>query len=277
MQAWGGPDYRDGSGASAFRWPDNEHGIFVDHDDNVWITGNGNEDAHILKFTSDGRFLLQIGEHGASEGSNDTANLGRPAELWVYEPTNEVFVADGYANRRVAVFDADTGAYKRHWGAYGSRPEDDAPRARVFAGPGSPQFNLVHGIGISNDGIVYVGDRVNNRIQAFQIDGTFVNEVYIQRETSAREGTGFDVGFSADPEQQYFFVPDRQQQESADRRSPIDAARRLLRRLRRPRRRRVLPHSLDRDRLQRHGCILARSTTAAACCGGSRRMRTSDS
>lgn len=208
LQAWGGPNYRDGSAGSAYRWPDNEHGIFVDHDDNVWITGNGNDDAHILKFTSDGRFLLQIGEHGASDGSNDTANLGRPAGLWVYEPTNEVFVADGYANRRVAVFDAETGAYKRHWGAYGNQPDDTAPRARVFDGPGSPQFNLVHGIGLSDDGIVYVGDRVNNRIQAFQLDGTYIDEVYIQRETSAREGTGFDVAFSADREQQYFFVPD---------------------------------------------------------------------
>jgi DNA-binding beta-propeller fold protein YncE len=205
LQAWGGPDAQ---GTTGYRWPDNEHGIFVDHDDNVWITGNGNDDAHILKFTRDGRFLLQIGEHGQSGGSNDTANLGRPAGLAVHAPTNEVFVADGYANRRVIVFDAETGAYKRHWGAYGNRPDDSAPRTRAFEGPGSPQFNLVHGIAISNDGIVYVGDRVNNRIQAFQLNGAFINEVYIQRETSAREGTGFDVGFSADREQGYFYVPD---------------------------------------------------------------------
>ena len=106
------------------------------------------------------------------------------------------------------MFDAETGAYKRHWGAYGNRPDDSAPRTRVFEGQGSPQFNLVHGLAVSNDGIVYVGDRVNNRIQAFQLDGTFINEVYIQRETTAREGTGFDVAFSADEDQQYFFVPD---------------------------------------------------------------------
>ncbi|MDH3419160.1 MAG: hypothetical protein OEM78_06765 [Gammaproteobacteria bacterium] len=211
VQAWGGPTTsaaREGASATAYRWPDNEHGIFVDHNDNVWITGNGNDDAHILKFTSNGEFLLQIGEHGQSQGSNDTVNLGRPAGVVVHAPTNEVFVADGYANRRVIVFDADTGAYKRHWGAYGNRPDDSAPRTRTFEGPGSPQFNLVHGLGVSNDGLVYVGDRVNNRIQAFRIDGTFVNEVYIARKTSAREGTGFDVGFSADPEQRFFYVPD---------------------------------------------------------------------
>ena len=202
LTAWGGND-EDG-----YRWPDNEHGIFVDHDDNVWITGNGNDDAHILKFTRQGGFLLQIGQHGQSQGSNDTANLGRPAGLAAYAPANEIFVADGYANRRVVVFDAETGAYKRHWGAYGNRPDDSAPRTRTFEGAGSAQFNLVHGIAVSNDGIVYVGDRANNRIQAFRPDGTFINEVYIARRTTAREGTGFDVGFSADPAQRFFYVPD---------------------------------------------------------------------
>lgn len=202
LQAWGG------STTEAYRWPDSEHGIFVDHNDNVWITGNGNDDAHILKFTNNGKFLLQIGQHGQSRGSNDTSNLGRPAGLFVYAPTNEVFVADGYANRRVIVFDTETGMYKRHWGAYGNRPDDTAPRTRTAEGPGSPQFNLVHGVAVSDDGIVYVGDRVNNRVQAFRLDGTFVNEVYIERGTLATEGTSFDVGFSADTDQRFFYVPD---------------------------------------------------------------------
>ena len=205
LQAWGGST-APGADGELYRWPDNEHGIALDDNGNVWITGNGNEDAQILKFTSEGEFLLQIGRYGQSQGSNDTANLGRPAGLAFY--ANEVFVADGYANRRVIVFDAETGAYKRHWGAYGNRPDDTAPRTRMFEGAGSPQFNLVHGIAISNDGIVYVGDRVNNRIQAFRPDGTFINEVYIERETSAPEGTGFDIGFSADAAQRYFYVPD---------------------------------------------------------------------
>jgi hypothetical protein len=211
LHAWGGPAHpvtQKGAAGEVYDWPDNEHGIFVDHDDNVWVTGNGDKDAQILKFTNTGKFLLQIGHHGKSGGSNDTENLGRPAALAVYAPTNEVFVADGYANRRVIVFDATTGAYKRHWGAYGKKPDDSAPRTRVYEGPGSPQFNLVHGIRISNDGLVYVADRVNNRIQVFRLDGTFVKEGYIERGTSAAEGTAFDVAFSPDREQRFFYVPD---------------------------------------------------------------------
>jgi sugar lactone lactonase YvrE len=134
--------------------------------------------------------------------------MGRPAALVVWPATNEVLVADGYANRRVVVYDAETGAYKRHWGAYGKKPDDAAPRARVYDGDGSPQFNLVHGIRISNDGLVYVGDRVNNRVQIFRLDGTFVKEVYLERKTSAGEGTAFDIGFSNDKTQRYMYVPD---------------------------------------------------------------------
>lgn len=201
VSSWGGP-------GEGYEWPDNEHGIFVDAKDNVWITGNGDKDAQILKFTRGGKFLMQIGHHGKSGGSNDTANLGRPAALVVNSKTNEVFVADGYANRRVVVYDSETGAYKRHWGAYGNKPDDSAPRTRVFEGAGSPQFNLVHGIRISNDGLVYVGDRVNNRVQVFQLDGKFVKEVYIERKTEAAEGTAFDIAFSPDERQQFFYVPD---------------------------------------------------------------------
>jgi len=204
VQAWGGPG-KAGTAAS-YEWPDNEHGIFVDSKDNVWITGNGDKDAQILKFTKAGRFLLQIGHNGKSGGSNDTENMGRPAGVAVYR--NEVFVADGYGNRRVIVFDAETGAYKRHWGAYGKKPDDSVPRTRVYDGAGSPQFNLVHGIRISNDGLVYVGDRVNNRIQVFRLDGTFVKENYIERKTSGAEGTAFDIAFSPDKQQKFFYVPD---------------------------------------------------------------------
>lgn len=201
LQAWGGQ-------AAGYEWPDNEHGIFVDFRDEVWIGGNGDKDAQILKFTQNGKFLLQIGHHGQSQGSNDTQNLGRPAGLVVWPATNELFIADGYANRRVVVFDASTGAYKRHWGAYGRKPDDTAPRTRVYDGPGSPQFNLVHGLRVSNDGLVYVGDRVNNRVQVFRLDGTFVQEGYIERKTSAAEGTAFDVAFSPDKQQRFVYVPD---------------------------------------------------------------------
>jgi DNA-binding beta-propeller fold protein YncE len=201
IQGWGGP-------GQGYEWPDNEHGIFIDYKENVWVGGNSDKDTNILKFTKAGKFLLQIGHHGKSGGSNDTENLKRPAGICVYPKTNEVFVADGYGNRRVIVFDADTGAYKRLWGAYGDKPDDTVPRTRVYEGPGPRQFNTVHGIRISNDDLVYVGDRVNNRIQVFRPDGTFVKEGFIERKTSTPEGTAFDIAFSPDKQQQFLYVPD---------------------------------------------------------------------
>ena len=149
------------------------------------------------------------------------------------------------------VFDADTGAYKRHWGAYGKKPDDSAPRTRVYEGQGSPQFNLVHGIRISNDGLVYVGDRVNNRIQVFRLDGTFVKENYIERKTSGAEGTAFDIAFSPDKQQKFFYVPDgsNKKVDIVNRENAGDRG--LLRRAWRPRRRRLLSHPQRRDRFQR--------------------------
>jgi len=191
-------DGRPGSG---------EHGITVDDKDNVWLTGNGTGDGQILKFTRDGKFLLQIGKGGVAVDSNSTEHLSRPAAVAVYAKTNELFVADGYGNRRIIVFDADTGAYKRHWGAYGRKPDDKAPNARQSNGQPSQQFNTPHGVTISNDGIVYVADRANNRVQTFTIDGAFLKEGFVKRES---EGTGsaFGVGLSADPQQRFLYVAD---------------------------------------------------------------------
>jgi hypothetical protein len=206
VQAWGGP-------GQGYEWPDNEHGIFVDQDRNVWIGGNGRGDRHILKFTHDGKFLLQIGhklQPPATKvaSSNDTENMNSPAGISVHAPTNEVFVADGYGNRRIIVFDARTGAYKRHWGAYGKRPDDGASRERTYKGPPPDQFNLLHGLRISNDGLVYVADRYNSRIQVFRLDGSFVKEAFIARETLDSRGTASDVSFSADAAQRYLYVVD---------------------------------------------------------------------
>jgi sugar lactone lactonase YvrE len=189
-------DGRPGSG---------EHGIAVDAKDNVWLTGNGDGDGQILKFTKDGKFLLQIGKGGASPDSNNTAQLSRPAGITVHG--NEVFVADGYGNRRVIVFDADTGAYKRHWGAYGNKPDDKAPNARQASGPGPQQFNTPHGIAVSNDGVVFVSDRAHNRVQSFKLDGTFVKEGFVKRESKGT-GTAFGVALSADPQQRFVYVAD---------------------------------------------------------------------
>lgn len=200
IQGWGGP-------GQGYDWPENEHGIYVDDKDNVWIAGNGAKDTHILKFTKTGKFILQIGRMGTSGGSNDTENLNRPSKMQVLSRTNELFVSDGYGNRRVIVFDADTGRYKRHWGAYGNRPDDAAPRTLMAEGAGPRQFNLVHGLRLSKDDIVYVADRINNRIQAFRTDGTFLREGFVAR-SSLGNGAAYDVDLSADPQQRFVYVPD---------------------------------------------------------------------
>jgi DNA-binding beta-propeller fold protein YncE len=202
IQGWGGP-------GSRYEWPDNEHGIYVDYKGNVWVGGNTiGKDDQILKFTNNGKFLLQIGHEGKSQGSSDIENLNRPTQVVVYQKTNEVFVADGYQNRRVIVFDADTGKFKRMWGAYGNRPDDSAPRTRSFDGPAQQQFNLVHGVSISRDDLVYVSDRINNRIQVFTLDGRFVKEGFIARRTLDTRGTAFGLAFSPDKEQKFIYVAD---------------------------------------------------------------------
>jgi len=200
IQAWGGP-------GQGYEWPDNEHGVYVDYKDNVWVAGNGQTDAHVLKFTRNGKFLLQIGRKGQSKGSNDTANFRRAAQVLVDPKTNELYVADGYGNRRIAVFDADTGAYKRHWGAYGNRPDDSVPNTPVLEGPASKQFNTMHGVRLSKDGLVYGADRRNNRVQVFKPDGTFVKEAFVERKTQAM-GAVYEVEFSPDAQQRFLYIPD---------------------------------------------------------------------
>jgi len=206
LQGWGG----EGPG---YEWPKDEHAIFVDHKANVWISSAGGPrlrertENQILKFTQSGKFLMQIGRRGASKGSLDTENFNNAADIYVYPKTNEVFVADGYVNRRVIVLDADTGKFKRMWGAYGNKPDDEAPNAPRDEGRGAEQFNLVHGVRVSNDGLVYVAERRNNRMQVFTVDGTFQREIFVERKTKLL-GTAFSVAFSPDPQQQYLFLAD---------------------------------------------------------------------
>jgi hypothetical protein len=213
IQGWGGP-------GAGYDWPEFGHGIGIDYRGNVWITGNGEKDNQVLKFTKSGKFLLQIGHPGKSTGSNDTENLNQASNTFVYPKTNEVFISDGYINRRVIVFDADTGAFKRMWGAYGNKPDDTVPRIHrfpftrpedlpvqsLFEGPPPQQFNLVHDIEISNDDLVYVADRSNNRIQVFKADGTFVKEVFVARNIGTPTGTVNSLAFSADSRQQFLYV-----------------------------------------------------------------------
>ena len=219
---WGGSD------GPGYEWPSSNHGIDVDHKGNVWIGGNGRgklpaalahdeskmaaagavHDSMLLKFTQSGKFLMNIGKPFESKGSNDVANLRLPAKSIVDPKTNELYVADGYGNRRVIVFDADSGKYKRHWGAYGNKPDDKD------LGPYNPneavpkQFRTpVHGVILANDGLLYVCDRTNNRIQAFKTDGTYVKEAWVAKPTLG-DGAAFDVALSRDPGQKYLYVAD---------------------------------------------------------------------
>jgi DNA-binding beta-propeller fold protein YncE len=189
-------------------WPKSEHGIYVDPEGNVWIAGNGDEDNQILKFTPEGKFLMQIGRAGKSEGSASRTQLGRPAHMVMDAQAQELYVADGYGNRRVVVFDARTGAYKRHWGAYGEAPNDDKQTAYDPAAAPSRQFgNPVHCVRLSNDGRVYVCDRVNNRIQVFEKSGRFLQEFRVEPLTRAN-GSVWDMVLSHDAGQSYMYVAD---------------------------------------------------------------------
>ena len=201
VSAWGGP-------GEGYDWPSSNHGLTLDPKDNIWIGGNGANDSHILVFTREGKFVRQIGKPGQSADSNSTEHFGRVAKISFDAKANEAYVADGYSNKRVAVLDIDTGEFKRYWGAYGNKP-DDANLGRYD--PKAPlvqQFrNPVHCAEPSNDGLVYVCDRPNDRIQVFNTDGTFVMERRIAPETLG-DGSTWDIEFSRDEQQKYLYLAD---------------------------------------------------------------------
>jgi DNA-binding beta-propeller fold protein YncE len=219
LRHWGGP-------GQGYEWPDSNHGIFIDHKGNVWIGGNGPSDSHILKFTKDGKFLMQAGLKGArrkagaaagnNEGdvagfagnSNDPVSFGRVAKIFVDAKANEAYIADGYLNKRVAVLDADTGKIKRWWGAYGNRPDDTPLPAYSPSAPPAKQFyNPVHCADMSVDRLIYVCDRVGNRLQVFTPDGKFLKEEFYEKET-LNSGSVWDVAFSKDAQQRYIYIAD---------------------------------------------------------------------
>jgi hypothetical protein len=203
LRHWGGP-------GQGYEWPQSNHGIHIDYKGNVWIGGNGQKDAQVLKFTKDGKFLMQVGHMGKNAGSNDLENFWRVAKIWVDPKTNEAYIADGYGNKRVAVIDADTGKMKRYWGAYGNRPDDaDLGKYDPKAPPAQQFRNPVHCVERSNDGLVYVCDRQGDRVQVFQPDGKFVKEAFYAKDTLA-SGSVWDVTFSKDPQQRFMFLADGQ-------------------------------------------------------------------
>ena len=218
IQGWGGP-------GAGFDWPETEHGIYADPRGFIWVGGNGQTDNHLVKFTKDGKFVMQIGKKGASKGNKDTENVKQAADIFYYAKTNELFVADGYGNRRVIVFDGDTGKYKRMWGAFGNEPLDVVPEppkvpedqripAKELTDRGPSQFvQPVHAVRVSNDGLVYVSDRGGKRVQVFGLDGKYQTQVFIDRYCEAPHcGNGQTVAstaFSNDPEQRFLYVASR--------------------------------------------------------------------
>jgi DNA-binding beta-propeller fold protein YncE len=197
---WGGP-------GAGYEWMPSMHGITIDAKDNVWLAGNqGNT---VLKFSRDGKFLMQIGKNGASKGNADTENFSNPAEVSVDDAANEIYVADGYGNKRVIVLDATTGKFKRMWGAYGNVPSDARNDPYDPAKPMTEykQFQIVHCATLANDGQVYVCDRIHDRIQVFKKDGTFVKETQIAKRTLG-DGVAFDIAFSKDPGQRLMYLAD---------------------------------------------------------------------
>ena len=230
IRAWGGP-------GAGYDWPIYEHNIFVDAKDNVYISGsspNGtptaSSDDMILKFTADGKFLKQFGGRSVSKGSTDLKAVNKPGDLYVWPKTNELFVADGYGNRRVIVLDADTLSYKRMWGAFGRPPVDDASSGGpgMLGGPfgqnrnegggtakpldvtgdGPDRFGSpVHSVVVSNDGIVYVADRSNRRVQLFSPQGKYLTQMFLNR-AGPRSASASGLAFSPDPAQKFLYIAD---------------------------------------------------------------------
>lgn len=251
---WGGP-------GQGYDWPATPSGIAVDDNGNVWIGGSGVADGQILKFSHDGKFLMQAGKPGkavaaaatetggyapgtlgvapapaAGRGgrgggagtnpvkqpageSNSMDEFGAPARFAFDSKANEVFVADGYRNRRVAVLDMTTGKIKRTWGAYGKKPDDSDRSAYAAGAPAAQFFRDVACVALAKDGTLYVCDRGNDRIQVFQKDGKFVKEKSVAPKTLG-EGSVWDIAFSRDAQQKYIYVADG----SSDRVRVLDRA-----------------------------------------------------
>ena len=205
VNAWGGPV----EGAE-YVWPASNHGIAIEANGNIWIGGNGGGDSHVLVFTRNGEYIRTIGVPGEDRDSNSEIHFGRVAEIAMDFEANEVYFADGYRNRRVAVIDVTTGALKRYWGAYGNTPDDSADVTYTPGQPGPQQFRgPVHCAQPSNDGLVYVCDRGANRVQVFRKDGTFVREV-VYNPATLNQGSTWDIAFSQDPDQEFIYLADGQ-------------------------------------------------------------------
>jgi DNA-binding beta-propeller fold protein YncE len=205
IRGWGGP-------GAGYEWPASEHNIYIDYKGFVWVSGDSCkgqtspvDDDQVLKFTQDGKFVMQIGHSDAGKGDNDTQNFRRPPNVQVNPKTNELFVADGYGNHRIVVLDADTGKFKRMWGAFGKAPMGPewcfSPEPTSFEGEGPAYFATPHVLLLSHDDLLYVVDRSNRRIQVFSPDGKFVRQLARYDAPFAR-----NLAFSPDPDQTFLYT-----------------------------------------------------------------------
>jgi hypothetical protein len=193
VQDWGGPDHLprvDG----LQQWPKQEETIAFDDEDTVWVFGADTSCDHaVQRFTRDGKLLLRIGTFGQTGGNASETLLGCPTDCWHDVSRREVFITDGYVNHRVAVFNSDTGAFIRSFGAYGNLPDADLPLEERFHNP-------VHAVSIGPDGLMYVCDRKNDRLQVFDAIGkdrpVFIREMHFRHPSPF--GTVFNLAFTPD-------------------------------------------------------------------------------
>ena len=201
LRYWGGR-------AQGYQWPESEHGIFVDDNDFVWLAGNGKKDGQMLKFTMDGKFVLQIGKQGRATTATRPTGSARPPTSRSMSRRRRCSPPTATPTAASSVFDSETGAYKRHWGAYGKRPSDEKTPRYDPAKPPSQQFgNPVHCVRLGKDGLVYVCDRTNNRVQIFRKDGTFVSEHIFEKDTLGN-GSVYELVFSPDTAQKFIYMVD---------------------------------------------------------------------
>ena len=199
VAAWGGPDSVPAVG-NVSQWPEGVEGIAVDGENNIWVFGYKANDHAVLKFARDGTLLLRIGERGVPGDDTSHTHLNRPTTAYHDIKAREVFISDGYGNHRVVAFNSDTGEFTRMWGAYGKDP------ATLSAADGFG--NPVHRVALGPDGMIYVADRMKNRVQAFErIAGgaRFLREVAIAPGTQLF-GSAFDLAFS--PCGRFMYVAD---------------------------------------------------------------------
>lgn len=194
IQAWGGTN------GPGYEWPGSEHGLFVDYKGFVWVGGECMTCTNVMKFTKDGKFVMQIGKPGQKGSMTDTQHMVGPTDMFVYPKTNEVFVGDTGDHGRIMVFDADSGAFKRMWGGHGNPPAEPGPDEHVNQPPNGggryagkdvedggdpPQLTEAHRVRVSNDGLVYVSDGPNKRFQVFTIAGKYVDQRFVSRDRPA--------------------------------------------------------------------------------------------